>query len=309
MLRVALATCDLDEPDKDLPHTAAALERLGVQVVPVAWDAWVIWRRFDAVVLHSTWDYPLRYEEFLAWAARTTGAVRLFNPLAMVGWNSDKRYMSDLGRDGVPIVPGTWTYPGHPWAPPDAEEYVVKPSISCSARDTARYGPGPTEQARARAHVEALHRQGRTVLTQPYLRSVDAHGETSLMFLDGAYSHTVRRGAVLRVGAEIAEEGLFTTAAVEPRTPDPAELACAESVVRSVSRRFGTPLYVRVDLVRGPDDLPLLLECELIEPSLFLEHSRPAADRLASALVGRLEADARTCFSSPPRRTWRAPSR
>jgi hypothetical protein len=44
-------------------------------------------------------------------------------------------------------------------------------------------------------------------------------------------------------------------------------------------------LYARVDLLGG-----LVLELELVEPSLYLAYSMGAADRLASAVRGRLEA-------------------
>ena len=46
-------------------------------------------------------------------------------------------------------------------------------------------------------------------------------------------------------------------------------------------------LYARVDLAPGPDG-PILLELELIEPSLFLATSPGAADRAAAAITARL---------------------
>ena len=48
------------------------------------------------------------------------------------------------------------------------------------------------------------------------------------------------------------------------------------------------PLYARVDgVVR--EDAFLLMELELIEPNLFLEFGSGAADRMAKAIVMRLE--------------------
>ena len=44
----------------------------------------------------------------------------------------------------------------------------------------------------------------------------------------------------------------------------------------------------RVDLVRGGDGAPLLLELELAEPSLFLGLGSGAAARLAEAIARRL---------------------
>jgi hypothetical protein len=54
-----------------------------------------------------------------------------------------------------------------------------------------------------------------------------------------------------------------------------------------VAARFGVPAYARVDLVRAEDGGYLVLELELIEPSLFLPQGGPdAATRLAAALIG-----------------------
>lgn len=54
-----------------------------------------------------------------------------------------------------------------------------------------------------------------------------------------------------------------------------------------VTRRFGVPLYARVDLVRDDDGRPCVLELELVEPSLFLPQAPlEATARLASCLRG-----------------------
>ncbi|UZI28279.1 ATP-grasp domain-containing protein [Streptomyces sp. VB1] len=276
-----------DEPDDDLAPLTAALARVGIEAVALPWDEPVDWSRFAAVVLEAPWDYPKRSDEFLTWARRAATESVLFNHFPMVEWNSDKRYLSDLAADGVPVVPSTWTSPGQEWEAPAEGEYVVKPSVSCSAKDTARYGPGTAERTRAHRHAEELLARGRTVLTQPYQHAVDAHGELSLIYLDGAYSHAVRRSALLKPGAE-AQGGLFTTATVTPRPATGPELDCGDAVVKAVAARFGCPLYARIDLVPGPQGAPVLLECEVIEPSLFLTHSSTAADDLAAALVRRL---------------------
>ena len=37
-----------------------------------------------------------------------------------------------------------------------------------------------------------------------------------------------------------------------------------------LGERFGTLAYARIDVVAGPGGEPVVLECELAEPSLFL---------------------------------------
>jgi len=45
-------------------------------------------------------------------------------------------------------------------------------------------------------------------------------------------------------------------------------------------------IYARVDLVRDSNNKPVLLELELVEPSLFLAMHTPAAAAFADALIG-----------------------
>ena len=48
----------------------------------------------------------------------------------------------------------------------------------------------------------------------------------------------------------------------------------------------GAPLlYARVDVARGEDGRPLIMELELIEPSLFLMQHPPALERFADAIL------------------------
>jgi hypothetical protein len=50
------------------------------------------------------------------------------------------------------------------------------------------------------------------------------------------------------------------------------------------------PLYARLDLVRDAAGDPVVLELELVEPSLFFEHGPGAAERLVEGLMGRIDA-------------------
>ena len=103
---------------------------------------------------------------------------------------------------------------------------MVKPAVSAGSRDTARYRPG--EEASAREHVTALQAAGRTVMVQPYLGAVDAHGETALVFFDGEYSHAIRKGQMLQPGQAPTGEVIYLEEQISAREPDPAERAAAE---------------------------------------------------------------------------------
>ena len=265
--------------DEDEEPALAALRSRGADVAVVDWDdPGADWAGFDRVVLRSAWDYAERLGEFLAWIDTVGPALR--NPAPMVRWSTDKRYLLELAAEGVPVVPTTLAEPGQ-----DAElppgDVVVKPAVGAGSRDAASYGQDDAEAARA--HVRRLHDAGRAVVLQPQLASVAADGEWPLVFFGGEYSHAANKRVELPRGA--APVGLFAPETTAPHVADDAQLAVARAAVEHVSRRFGTPTYARVDLVRDDAGHPRVLELELAEPSLFLPYNDGAADRLARTLL------------------------
>lgn len=293
MPRIALVTAIVSAAlDDDLPLLLDACARAGLVAEVRAWDdATVSWARYDAVVLRSPWDYHLHRDAFLHWCARVACTTRLLNPLEVVRWNTDKRYLADLEAAGVPVVPTRFVAPEAEPLPaidaclaafPDAAEIVVKPTVSAGSRDTQRYR---RDQALAAAnHVGTLLDAGRDAMLQPYLDAVDVRGETALLYFDGVFSHAIRKAALLRPD----EAGLDHTAvpeAIAARTPDADELRAGEAVLAALHARTGGPLpYVRIDLIRDADGRPRLLELELTEPSLFFAQAPEAADRFAAVL-------------------------
>ena len=213
----------------------------------------------------------------MAWAERV-GDERLYNPVDVVRWNTDKRYLAELDAAGLPIVPTTFLAPGDDVVVP-AGRCVVKPAVSAGSQDTASH----RDAATARAHVQRLLDAGRVAMVQPYVAEIDEQGETALIYFDGFYDHAIRKAPIL-TGGEAPVEGLFAPENIEPREPRPEERAVADRVVAEVERRFGRLLYVRVDVV-GTE--PAVLELELTEPSLFFSHSPGAAARLADAVRRR----------------------
>jgi len=288
VLQVALATAaQLPDLDEDGAALLKALDAEGVQAAPVVWDSGADWAAYDLVVVRSTWDYDRRREQFLAWAA---SVPRLANPADVLAWNTDKTYLQALASAGVPVVETTWLVPGDVFTPP-AGPYVVKPTVSAGARDTAAYDGG----ADATAHVQRLLAAGRPVMVQPYLPQVDVLGETSVLCFEGEVSHAASKSALLQVGAGVRND-IDSRAFVTPAEPTRAQVDLAKAALAVVGQPL---LYARVDLVPGPDG-PLLLELELTEPSLFLRHAEGATARFAAAV--RRRADRSSPGGSVPRR-------
>lgn len=300
MPRIAIVTVHAARPlDEDLAPLAAALRAHGAEVDIVDWDDTAVdWSRFDAAVLRSTWDYTQRLPEFLAWAERVATRTRLLNPLEVVRWNTDKHYLAELARAGVACVPSRFVEPGAnadaaldaflAAEANEADEFVVKPSVGAGSRDAQRYAR--TERAAAATHVARLLDADRSVLLQPYLERVDAHGETALIYFDGVFSHAIRKGPLLRRG-EGPTGALFAAEEITPRMPSAEERVLAEQVLAAIKESAAAgypprPLpYARVDLIHAADGSPRLLELELTEPSLFFDHAPDSAARFARTLL------------------------
>jgi len=295
-MRIALVTAIAAYAlDEDLQPLQQALHAAGIEAPILAWDDdTVSWSRFDIVLLRSPWDYTNRFAEFLDWAERVSTQTRLLNPLEVIRHNTDKHYLGELAAQGLSVVPSRFVEPDD-LAPArleaflyefaDAAEFVVKPSVGAGSRDAQRYSRA--QVLAARAHIERLQSQRRSVLLQPYLSSVDDAGETALMYFDGEFSHAIRKGPLLQRDAG-PTRALFAPEKITSRTPGADELALAGGVLAALA---GGPLaYARVDLLRGPDGAPCLLELELTEPSLFFAFSEGAAERFVAVLARRMGA-------------------
>lgn len=306
MKPVAIVTADAARAlDEDLPPLLLALDAAAIAHEVVCWDdAAIDWSRFAIVLLRSTWDYVPRLDAFLAWAARVSACSRLLNPLDVIRWNTDKQYLGDLQQRGVITVPSHFVQPGDDavqaledfLAAPEQggahafAEFVVKPCVGAGSRDAARYHRD--DQAMALTHLRRLLDQGRSVLMQPYLDRVDADGETALVFFDGVFSHAIRKGPLLR-RAQSPTSALFAPEQIDARLAGADEIELAEQALAAIAAdtRFAALmplLYTRVDLLRGHDGKPCVLELETTEPSLFFDHAEGAAERFVAALKRRL---------------------
>jgi len=281
---VALATCAaVVGTEEDDLRVIKALGRRGIEAIHAVWDdPKVDWPSFCLVVIRSTWDYMERRSAFLAWAEKLP---KVLNPAPILRWNTDKRYLGDLAKAGLPVISTDFLEPGDAFEPPPTP-FVIKPAISCAAKDTARYEPGDMA---ALDHVQRLQSQNRTVMVQPYLSRIEAAGEVGVIFIGGAYSHSICRGALLKAGAN-PDQAHSLPLNVQPHEASQQERLLAERVMRHLPVDPGKLLYARVDLVPGPNDEPLILEVELTEPALFLEYNANGVDRLADAIIATLGA-------------------
>ncbi len=280
-MRLRLATCTtLPEPDPDQAPLDEALRAAGVDFAWLAWDDPAVdWDAPAPTVLRSTWNYSLDRPGFLAWCERVARAAPLWNPPDVVRANTHKRYLIELAARGVPTVPTELVERGA--APRLAERarargwsrIVVKPAVGAGSLDARVFDAGEWDDAERHAAAVGARVE---VLVQPYLTAVEDHGERSLVWIDGALSHAVRKSP------RFAGEDELVTG---PHPIDDAERDVALAALAPWADRI---LYGRVDLARDPGGAPVVMELELAEPSLFFARAPGAAERFVAGLLGRL---------------------
>lgn len=288
MLDVVLASClELPEADLDEAPLLEALGAAGLESETWAWDdRGLDWSRSRMTLLRATWNYPLQPEAFARWVVTVAKLSQLWNPLPAVQWNLHKRYLLELERSGVPVVPTELVSKGSDetllsiakrrgW-----QRLVVKPAVSANSFDTVLVCPDDYQAGEA--HLRSLT-DTRDALVQPYLSSIETTGERSLIWIDGELTHAIRKGARFSGTKEAIRAVEFT----------PAEADLAERAVEAGRQRTGAELlYARIDMTAGPDTgglpvLPVLMELELIEPSLYFVHSGAALVRFVEGVRAR----------------------
>ena len=257
------------------------LKKLGITGNAASWeDPKINWKRFDAVILRSCWNYYKYYPQFLEWLnSLESQQVRVFNHIDIVRWNSKKTYLRDLASRGVSIVPSVFVEKNQitnlkelmrekSW-----NNVVVKPLIGAEAQGVFRVKS--THDLFAQTKFNALVASSGAVV-QPMMKEIMEIGEYSFVFLRGAFSHAVNK--LPRKGEFRAQYYLGSTETLVKA--DASHIMQASEILTS-SR--ADSLYARVDAIVKNGKL-VLMELELIEPHLFLDLYPPAADTFARAI-------------------------
>jgi glutathione synthase/RimK-type ligase-like ATP-grasp enzyme len=280
-LKLCIATCrPLPEPDVDEALLLDALSARGVDARMAAWnDPAERWDEPAATLVRSTWDYIHRLDAFFEWIARAARAGPLWNPAHVLRANAHKSYLFDLQRRGVPVVPtvlarGAKARLAEVLQARHWDEVVIKPAVGAGSFATQR--ASRKRLAEGEAHFAKLL-GACDVLVQPYMRSVESHGERALVWIDGEFTHAVRKTPRFEDQSESVSDAL-------PIERD--ELAVGIAALAPLAHEL---VYARVDVARDEHGQPLVMELELIEPSLFLRQSPAALERLVDAVARRLK--------------------
>jgi glutathione synthase/RimK-type ligase-like ATP-grasp enzyme len=283
-----LATCkELPEPDFDELPLLRALKEAGLTARVAAWDdPTVPWHEAEIVLIRSTWNYHQKVGSFLGWIESVSTTCRLINPGEVIKWNHHKGYLLELEKAGIPVAPTALVRKGERTQLAEIMEHagwkevVIKPAVSGGSFRTLK-NPG---NAAGESHLAALLRDA-DALVQSYLPSVEDRGERSMIFIDGELTHAVRKSPRFQGDDE-------ETVPVEPSV---SERQFAESVLEACPFRLQDLVYARVDIAPNEAGRLVVMELELIEPSLFLTwgaHNTAASAAGLMRLVNRIKREA-----------------
>lgn len=262
------------------------LQAAGFQASSVVWNNPDIdWSRYDIAIIRSTWDYLDQPEHFLRVLSRIeASSCRLYNPRAAVRWNMDKRYLLDLDRLGVPVIP-TYFAADHDngklsglFAENRWPTAVLKPVVGLGAAGV--YRVPANEIGRTIAGLK-ISQPGRAYLVQPYIDAITAEGEWSYIYFNRRLSHVVLKKPAQH---DYRVQGIYG-GTLQPAHAQPADVQQADAVMAKIP--FDA-LYARLDFLRV-GGLLTVMEVELIEPILSLDLAPGSAGRLVSAIQNRLE--------------------
>jgi glutathione synthase/RimK-type ligase-like ATP-grasp enzyme len=279
-MRIALLVPDPAYPEPwrwTYDPQAAALEAAGCSVTAVPWTEADDLSDYDLTLPLVAWGYHLDYARWLALLDRAEReSWTMINPPDLLRWNGDKAYLTELADAGVPTVP---TLAVENCCDADVEEarrrfasdwLVIKPPISASAAGTHRLGPHddlPSDSI------------GRPMIIQPLIEEISRTGEFSLMLFDGQYSHAV----VKRPAAGDFRVQEYHGGATLPCTsPPPGAIELAQAALAAAP---APACYARVDIVPDDEGTLRIMELELIEPSLFLDHAQDGGASFTRAIL------------------------
>ncbi|MEA1013076.1 hypothetical protein [Sphingosinicella sp. LY1275] len=256
-----------------LARLAAPLRGAGLEVEGRNWTEPDL-SGFDLVLPLLAWGY---HHGNGRWAERVedwqAAGLALRNPPSVLRWNADKTYLARLEAKGAPIVPTLYADRLTEAALREAsarfgtDRLVAKPQVSAGAWQTIRWSPGTAFDDGPSGPA----------MIQPYLRSIETEGEVSLLYFAGRFSHAISKRPQpgdFRVQPEY--DGIIAR-----YDPAPDERAAAEAALAAVDEDL---LYARVDLVRGLDGRPALMELELVEPDLYLGYDPEQGAAFAAAV-------------------------
>jgi len=236
---------------------------------------------FDLVIVRSPWDYmdsPAKKQHFFNWISELDGDdIPVVNPPALMHWLLDKHYLQDFAALGTHVIPSIYYHAGTKLNLGELftlhGTFVLKQCISAGGAGLFFID----NMATATQKQSALDQQILTAdyMLQPFIPEISTHGEWSLIFLGGKYSHAILKKPAAHAMLVHAEYGGTLHFPVTPPASvkefaNEVYLQLLPALLRAtgISLMSSSILYMRIDVIETANG-PVLVECEGVEPELF----------------------------------------
>ena len=243
------------------------LSKLGWECEFIPWDSISInWDDFDAVIIRSTWDYQQKEKLFFkTLQSIEASTATLYNSLDAVKWNINKRYLLELEKENISIIP-TRLYDSFDFDIVNQlfsffneNKLIIKPCVSANADDT--FILEQNKLGSLKPVLENTFSQ-KDFLVQPFIKNIRIEGEYSLIYFGNRLSHVLLK-TPKNGDFRVQEEHGGILKAINK--PESSLIDFGNKVMETIPYQC---LFSRVDVVRGSNNY-LLMEVELIEPSLY----------------------------------------
>src|ERR671912_683117 len=182
---------------------------------------------------------------------------------------------ADWATYDLVVVRTTWDYPDRLDA---FRAWVRQVAVTTVLVNPARLMLG-------NLHKSYVADEGADAVVQPYLAAVERSGEASVVCIEGEPTHAVRKRPA---------SGEFRIHAHRGGTTEPVPVTeeLADIARRTLATLPARPAYARVDMIHDGATWRVV-ELELVEPYLYLEHAPRVAGLLAEGLLARVGATVR----------------
>lgn len=290
-MKIAILTCK-EMPDM-LPYDIEIIQLLNKQNVITKvfiWDEMLkdnphILKQYDLILIRTIWDYYKKFDKFLKLLDFLDDeSLKVLNPIDIIRWNMDKKYLIQLEDEGYKIIPTLFNFNGENsfaeavkkgW-----KKMILKPMVSAGSYHT--FVLNSTDESKFHKLISD-HYVNRPYMIQEFIPEI-SEGEISTITLtspgemvENGFSYSVTK--VPKKGdyrVQFNYGGVYHVGSVDPEIKE---------ISQSITSRFDNRLlYQRLDGLWRNGEF-LIMEIELIEPDLYLSYSKDALDNWVKNIV------------------------
>ncbi len=262
-----------------------AFTNKGLNCKRIAWeDSDFDWSTTKIAIIKTTWNYFYHIEKFKAWVEKVSEKCTLINDKELIIWNMNKLYLLELERLGI-TIPATYVLDKDVIFDPDVwlekintNGFVVKPVVSGGSKDTYLIKVPFDKMITKKINTDI---KNQVMIVQPFVQSIVEKGETSMVFINGDFTHAM----VKKPKSEDFRVQEQHGGSLERYTPSQKEISFGKSVLTACSTIKSMPVYARIDFCYGMDNELLLMELEVIEPELWYPKNELAIQKMVSYVM------------------------